>query len=246
MAEDRKDIAPRPAGNGKARASRPVTARAAPPLAAAPSADAVIAPVAAAVAPPPAILAAPPPGQPTPIAAPAIDMPAAVPVASPPVVDTPPIAAKDEIMNETVSNIADTTQQQARTMFAQASDQTRSTMEKGKKVAEDMAEFGKGNVEAMVESARIAAKGMETFGKDSAAFARTRYESTAETVRAMASVKSPTELMQLQADYLRSAFDALVAEASRTTEASLKLAGEIAAPLQNRLALATDKIKAAA
>lgn len=168
------------------------------------------------------------------------------PVATAVTTDPTPLAAKDETMNETVTNIAEKAQDQARTMFAQANEQTRSTMEKGKKVAEDMAEFGKGNVEAIVESARIAAKGLESFGKDGAAFARSRYESTAETVRAMASVKSPTELMQLQADYFRTAFDAVVAEASRTTEASLKLAGEIAAPLQNRLAIATDKFKAAA
>ncbi|MEH3035078.1 MAG: phasin family protein [Sphingomonas adhaesiva] len=180
----------------------------------------------------------PPPAVATPVAS--------APVAADMTTDPTPLAAKDEIMNETVTNIADKAQDQARTMFAQANEQTRSTMEKGKKVAEDMAEFGKGNVEAIVESARIAAKGIESFGKDSAAFARARYESTAETVRAMASVKSPTELMQLQADYVRSAFDAIVAEASRSTEASLKLAGEIAAPLQNRLAIATDKIKAAA
>jgi phasin family protein len=62
----------------------------------------------------------------------------------------------------------------------------------------------------------------------------------------MAAVKSPTELMKLQADYFRSSFDALVAQTSRTTEAQLKLAGEIAQPLQNRFALAAEKLKVAA
>ena len=235
MAEDRKDIAPK-TGVGKVKA--PV---ARVPRVAKPKSTAVIPPFAAPVPP---VVAAPPAPEiapPAPIVPPTIEPPAA-----PAAVDTPPLAAKDETMNETVNTIADQTQDQARTMFAQANEQTRSNMEKGKKVAEEMAEFGKGNIEAMVESARIAAKGIESFGKDGAAFARARYESTAETVRAMASVKSPTELMQLQADYWRGAFDAVVAEASRSTEASLKLAGEIAAPLQNRLALATDKMKAAA
>ncbi|MGJ3627621.1 phasin family protein [Sphingomonas sp. MMS24-JH45] len=65
-------------------------------------------------------------------------------------------------------------------------------------------------------------------------------------MRAMASVKSPTELMKLQADYVRSSFDALVAQTSRTTEAQLKLAGEIAQPLQNCFALAAEELKVAA
>ena len=54
------------------------------------------------------------------------------------------------------------------------------------------------------------------------------------------------QLMKLQADYLRGAFDALVAETSRSTEASLKLAGDVAKPLQNRMALAAEKVKVAA
>ena len=77
-------------------------------------------------------------------------------------------------------------------------------------------------------------------------FFRARYDSTAQVVNAVATVKSPTELFQLQADFLRGAFDAMVAEASRSTEATLKLAGEVAAPIQNRVALAADKIKIAA
>lgn len=243
MAEDRNGIAPA-AGGGKTKTARATRRPMTRPVKAAPVAAPT--PVAAErpLTPEPPVAESPAtlPVAPLPIA----PLPVALLPVSAPVGDTLPLSVKDETMNETVTNIADKAQDQARTMFAQAGDQTRSTMEKGKKVAEDMAEFGKGNVEAIVESARIAAKGLESFGKDGATFARARYESTAETVRAMASVKSPTELMQLQADYFRSAFDAMVAEASRTTEASLKLVGEIAAPLQNRMALATDKIKAAA
>ena len=158
----------------------------------------------------------------------------------------PQIAAKDQTMNETVKAFAEKAQDQAKNLFGQAGEQTKSAMEKSKKAAEEMAEFSKGNVEALLESSRIAAKGLETMGQDAAAFFRARYDSTAQVVNAVATVKSPTELFQLQADYLRGAFDAMVAEASRSTEATLKLAGEVAAPIQNRVALAADKIKIAA
>ncbi|MBY0300719.1 MAG: phasin family protein [Sphingomonas ginsenosidimutans] len=158
----------------------------------------------------------------------------------------PQIAAKDQTMNETVKAFAEKAQDQAKNLFGQAGEQTKSAMEKSRKAAEEMAEFSKGNVEALLESSRIAAKGLETMGQDAAAFFRARYDSTAQVVNAVATVKSPTELFQLQADYLRGAFDAMVAEASRSTEATLKLAGEVAAPIQNRVALAADKIKVAA
>ncbi|PZU80518.1 MAG: phasin [Sphingomonas sp.] len=170
---------------------------------------------------------------------PAEDAPAAT-------LSAPKTVAKDQTMNDTVKAFAEKAQEQAKNFFGQAGDQTKSAMEKSKKAAEDMAEFSKGNVEALMESSRIAAKGLETMGQDAAAFLRARYDSTAQVVNAVATVKSPTELFQLQADFLRGTFDAMVAEASRSTEATLKLAGEVAAPIQNRVALAADKIKIAA
>jgi len=59
-------------------------------------------------------------------------------------------------------------------------------------------------------------------------------------------VKSPTEFVKLQSDYLRTTFDALIAETSRSTEAMLKLAGEVAQPISSRVALAAEKVKIAA
>ena len=52
--------------------------------------------------------------------------------------------------------------------------------------------------------------------------------------------------MKLHSDFMRSAFDAMVAETSKNTESMLKLAGEIAQPLSTRVALAAEKIKVSA
>ncbi|NJR77930.1 phasin family protein [Sphingomonas corticis] len=163
-----------------------------------------------------------------------------------PAVSPAPIAVEETPMNETIRNAAENVQASAQANVAKFGEQAKSAFEKGKVHLEDYAEFQKGNVEALAESARIAAKGFETLGQDAAAFAKRSFDTTSETLKAMAQVKSPTELMKLQADYLRGAFDALVAETSRSTEASLKLAGEVAKPLQNRMALAAEKVKVAA
>ena len=53
-------------------------------------------------------------------------------------------------------------------------------------------------------------------------------------------------LFKLQSDYVRSAFDSIVAETSKNTEAMLKLAGEVAQPISNRVAVAAEKVKIAA
>nr|WP_276588993.1 MULTISPECIES: phasin family protein [unclassified Sphingomonas] len=111
---------------------------------------------------------------------------------------------------------------------------------------EELNAFGKGNVEAIVESSKIAARGFETIGQDAADYGRKSFEGVAAAARTMASVKSPTEFLKLQSDFMRQMFDSMVAETSKNTETMLKLAGEVAQPISNRVALAAEKMKIAA
>ena len=151
-------------------------------------------------------------------------------------------SAKETSMDETIQLTTDKT----KSMFAEASERAKAQMEKGAKAFEDMNAFGKGNVEAIVESSKIAARGFEQIGQDAASYMKSSYESATGMFRSMGAIKSPTELFQLQSDFARSSFDAFVAHSSRSTEAALKLAGEIAQPISNRVALAVEKVKVAA
>ncbi|TXC71828.1 phasin family protein [Sphingomonas ginsenosidivorax] len=182
-------------------------------------------------------------------AAPAIE-PAVEPVpASDPVAATPTLAAqvrtapspeKDVIMD--INTAAEKTQ----AFFSGFTDRSKGAVEKSTQMFEEMNAFGKGNVEAIVESSKIAAKAFETVGQDVADYAKTSFESSAAAFRTLASATSPTEFFKLQSDYARAAFDTMIAQSSRSTEKMLKLAGEIAQPISNRVAIATDKVKTAA
>ena len=155
-------------------------------------------------------------------------------------------AHEDTPMNDTIKTMTDDVQTNAKAAFTKMSDGAKDAMEKGKKVAADAADFHKGNLEAMVESTRIAAKGFETMVQQRAAFAKQSFDTTAATMKSLVAAGSPTEFFRIQGDYVRTSVDAMVGELSRSTEASLKLAGEIAQPIQNRLALAADRMKVAA
>ena len=168
----------------------------------------------------------------------------AAPKTKSPVRATP--IAKDFPVDTMPNTAADDTQTQAKAMFADAGDRARGAMEKGAKMIEEMNAFGKGNVEAVVESTKIAARGIEAMGQDAAAYTRKSFEGATAAMRTLAAVKSPTEFMKLQADYARGLVDAMIAETSRSTEAMLKLAGEVAQPISNRMAIAADKMKIAA
>lgn len=153
-------------------------------------------------------------------------------------------ALKKEVttMEATLKTAAEKTQ----AYVAEANDRAKAAMEKSAKMFEDMNDFNKGNVEALVESGKIAAKGLETMGQSAADYARKSFEGATATLKSLSSVKSPTDFFKLHSDYVRSSFDSIVAETSKTTEAMLKLAGEVAQPISNRVAVAVEKVKVAA
>lgn len=106
----------------------------------------------------------------------------------------------------------------------------------------DMTDFAKGNVEAVVESGKVMAEGMQALGKTYAEEAKTAYETATADLKEMAAVKSPTELFQLQGKILRRNFDAMIAAGTKNTDAAVKLASDVAAPLSGRVNVAAEKL----
>src|SRR3546814_3761312 len=94
-------------------------------------------------------------------------------------------------------------------------ERTKVAVEKSTKLFEEATELTKGNVEALVASSKIAAKGVETLGQEAADYGRKSFEEASAALKSFAEVKSPTDFFKLQSDYVRSAFDNLVAESSK-------------------------------
>jgi phasin family protein len=153
---------------------------------------------------------------------------------------------KETVKMATIENTVENNTAKAQAFFADFNDRTKAAVEKSTKLVEEANEFAKGNVEALVESSRIAAKGFETFGQEAAEYGRKSFETATAALKTMATVKSPADFFKLQSDFVRGAFDSYVAEASKNTEAMLKLAGDAAQPLSNRVAVAAEKVKTAA
>ena len=129
-------------------------------------------------------------------------------------------------------------------MFGDVNERAKSAVEKTSKMAEELTELTKGNVEAIVASGRVAAKGAEAMTQEVAEFSKKSFESATGAMKSFAAVKSPTELFQLQSEFARSQFDSMVAEASKVSESMLKLMGEMVQPLSTRYAVAAEKLKA--
>jgi phasin family protein len=126
-------------------------------------------------------------------------------------------------------------------LFAEATQRSEEAMKRSRKAAEEFADLYRGNLDAFVEAGRIASTGAQSIGQDFVAKSRDGLEQTASTVRSFAEAKTPTELLQLQSDFARSAFDRFVEESSSLTESIVKLAGEAFQPISSRASANVEK-----
>ena len=192
-----------------------------------------------------AIDAAAPEFAPAPAPAPVSEMFEAAVAVSEPIADAI-TKGPDMATTDTLKTNSDAATDRVQAIFGDVNGRAKTAIEKSSKLFEEMTEFTKGNVEAIVASGRVAAKGAETLGQEAAEYGKKSFEQASATFRSFSGVKSPTELFQMQSEYARTSFDAIVAESSKLSESFLKLAGDIAQPLSSRLAVAADKVKSAA
>jgi phasin family protein len=126
--------------------------------------------------------------------------------------------------------------------FTETGERSQEVVKKSQKVAQELTDLARANVEAIVEAGRVAAEGARSIGQDAVARSREGTEQAADAIRSLAEAKSPTEFVQLQSELARTSFDRMVAETSRMTESMVKLAGKAFQPLSNRATANAERI----
>jgi phasin family protein len=127
-------------------------------------------------------------------------------------------------------------------LFADAGERSQEAVKKSQKVAQELADLARANLEAVVEATRVATEGARSIGQDAVARSREGAEQAADAIRSLAEAKSPTEFVQLQSELAKTSFDRLVAESSKLTESMVKLAGKAFQPLSNRATANAERI----
>src|SRR5439155_6704004 len=72
------------------------------------------------------------------------------------------------------------------TLFADANERGQELVKRSQKVAEELADLARANVEAVVEASRVAAEGAKAIGQDVVATSRDGVEQTADAIRSLA------------------------------------------------------------
>ena len=191
--------------------------------------------------------------KPAPVAAtvkqPVVEKPAPVPAEKVEAPATKTVSVEPTPIAQGVTTMTDTvkaTTEKATEYLADVRVKATEAAEKGKKMAANAVEFNKANIEAMIEAGKIAAKGAQDMGKTNVEFAKSNFAEMQVAVKEIVAVKSPTDFVKLQGDYARKSFDVAVAQASKNTEAMVKLVSDMFQPISNRIAVTTDYFKKAA
>lgn len=153
---------------------------------------------------------------------------------------------KDKIMATKTTDFTGTLNKSMTEAVSDMQSKAQAAYDKGTGMVAEMTELAKGHVEAVVESSKIMASGMQDLGKTYAEEAKSAYETLTADIKEMAAIKSPTDLFQLQGKIMRRNFDAMVATSTKGSESAMKLANDVIAPLSARVTLAVEKLSKAA
>jgi phasin family protein len=105
-----------------------------------------------------------------------------------------------------------------------------------------MTSFQRSNLEAFAAAGTIAAKGVEALSGELLDFNKKVVEDGAANAKRLFECKTMNELFAVQADLARAGFEQMIAQGNRFTDLAVKVANEIAAPLQERVGEAVGKL----
>jgi hypothetical protein len=115
------------------------------------------------------------------------------------------------------------------------------TLDSLTKTTEQITSFSQGNVEAIMRSGQVWAAGCQAISKTMATTAQVHFDQTMSTWKALMTVKSLGEAMDLRASLTHAPFETAFAEAGKLTDASMRLAEQTMAPIVERCRLAAEK-----
>ena len=107
---------------------------------------------------------------------------------------------------------------------------------------DELSVYSKGNVEAVVKAGSIYARGLEDLGKTMMAMSQSQLEASVAAAKAVLGCTSLRQMVDLQTDLARTNFDKFVADGSKLSEISLKVANETLEPIQARVNVAVEKL----
>lgn len=145
-----------------------------------------------------------------------------------------------------VENVIKIGAKMSKNAFKESAESLQEGFEKFTQDYEKMVGFQKEVAEALVESATIASKGMETINKTVLEYSQTSFEDMYAATKAIVASKSLREAVEKQTAFTKAAFEAYVVEMTKVRDLALGTAKAASAPVQKQVDAAASMAKSAA
>ena len=119
--------------------------------------------------------------------------------------------------------------------FAFGSEAWKDSFEKTLSSYDDLTVASKENMDALVEAATVSQKGMEAVSNEAVSYTKQAMEDGAAAAKAAFGAKNVQELIELNTEYTKSAFDAYIAASTKMGEMFASTAKEASEPLNARV-----------
>lgn len=106
----------------------------------------------------------------------------------------------------------------------------------------ELAEFGKGNIDAWILAGSKAAEGWESLTSEIMGYNSKIWDQTVKRTEALFGCTDLSEVVSLQSDAVREQLDALIAEGSKLQEMTAAAASAAVEPINERLGKAADQL----
>lgn len=142
---------------------------------------------------------------------------------------------------------------QARSALDQGTAGARAAMERGVeqatrgtegmfKAVEEVAEFSRGNFEAIAKVTQVWSVGAQDLSRQYVAMLQGLTDHALESAKAVSATRSLKDATEVQANFARAALERVMSETARLQEAALRLSEQAAAPLTQRVTVAMDRL----
>lgn len=117
-----------------------------------------------------------------------------------------------------------------------SSDALKQGFEKAVKGYDNVATFNKATIDAVMQSASAASKGIEAINAETLAFSKQSIEDAVSATKAALTSRSIQELVEINSDFAKSAFDSYVGQVTKLGDLFVSLAKGTVEPLNGRTA----------
>lgn len=133
-----------------------------------------------------------------------------------------------------------TMNQTIETMTSASNEAIKEGFEKTLSAVNDASSFHKETIDAIIESATVAGKGVETVNANAVSYAKTAMEEGVAVAKAVSSAKSVQEIFEIQSDYAKSTMDTYLSELNKTSELMSDMVKNTFKPLNDRVSAAVE------